>query len=294
MTPSVRDRLANRINNVRFRCRVPLERAGLRHGVLPDFLVIGAMKAGTTMFYEWLVTHPNVLPAAVKEVHFFDSHFPEAQPWYRAHLPTARQYRRRAKRLGGRVVTGEASPTYLFHPLAPRRVRWVVPQVKLIVLLRDPVNRAYSHYQTGIRHDWEALSFEAALDREEQRLDGQIDALLMDERHHRSFPRYRWSYQAMGRYAEQLEAWFAHFPREQFLFVDNKDFDRDPDAVYRRVYDFLDIPYHPLPEKKRRVVGRYDPMDPKTRQRLEQYFAPHNRRLADLLDLELEWDSQAP
>src|SRR5581483_8059296 len=124
---------------------------------------------------------------------------------------------------------GEASPTYLFHPLAARRAHSIVPNAKLIVLLRNPIDRAYSHYQTGIRHDWEALSFEAALDREPERLHGSIDELLMDERHNRSFARYRWSYVSMGHYAELLETWLAYFPREQFHFVFSDELDRNPD-----------------------------------------------------------------
>ncbi len=270
--------------------RYALELSGVRHGALPDYLVIGAMKAGTTMFYEWLVTHPLAPPAVEKEVHFFDFHFPQGQTWYRSQLPTERQRDRLSAEAGRRAVVGEGSPTYLFHPLAARRAYSLVPDAKLLVLLRNPVSRAYSHYQTSIRHDWEALPFEDAIDREPLRLDGQVDALLMDEKHHRSFPRYRWSYLSMGQYAEQLESWLRYFPREQFMFILNEELDRDPDATFRRVYDFLDLPYHPLPPKRRRVVGSYAPMQPATRARLNEYFRPHNERLAALLDLDLGWE----
>lgn len=266
-----------------------LEVAGLRRGALADYLVIGSMKTGSTMFYEWLVTHPLAPPAVEKEVHFFDFHFPMGTVWYRSQLPSRRQLETLSARHGHQAQAGEASPTYLFHPLAPRRAAVTVPSAKLIVILRNPVDRAYSHYSTGIRHDWEALSFEEALDREPARLAGQIEALLMDEKNHRSFSRYRWSYQAMGHYAEQLEAWFEHFPREQFLVIFSEDFDRDPQGTFDHVWEFLGLPPHALPEKKRRVVGNYRPMPPKTRARLEKYFRPHDDRLSELLDVELPW-----
>ncbi|MFI5040338.1 MAG: sulfotransferase domain-containing protein [Acidimicrobiales bacterium] len=282
-------RVEKRLTAVSGTTRFTLERAGLRRGALPDFLVIGAMKAGTTMFYEWLVTHPLVLPAIEKEVHFFDFHFPRSQTWYRSQLPAVRELDALVATEGQRAIAGEASPTYLFHPLAPRRAHVVVPNAKLIVLLRNPISRAYSHYQTGLRHDWEALSFEDAIDREPVRLDGQIEALLMDEQHHRSFPRYRWSYLSMGQYAEQLEAWFRFFPREQFLFIVSEDMDRDADATFRRVYDFLGLPYHELPKLARRVVGHYEPMEPATRERLQDYFRPHNKRLNELIDIDPDW-----
>ena len=279
-----------RRESVRIPANHLLQKAGLRHGALPDYLVIGAMKAGSTTFYDWLVTHPLVPRAATKEVHFFDSHFREGLDWYKAHLPTERQRDALSREAGHRALVGEATPNYVFHPLVPRRVSATVPDAKLIVLLRDPVGRAYSHYNTNIRHDWEALSFEEALAREEQRLDGQIDAMLMDEAHHRSYPRYRWSYAAMGRYAELLERWFTYFPREQFLFVLNWEMDRDPDAVFKRVWDFLDLPYYPIKNLKRRTVGKYEPMRPDTRERLREYFRPHNERLAELIGLDLGWD----
>ena len=282
--------LASRYEKSRAPGRQVLELAGARRGVLPDYLVIGAMKAGSTMFYEWLVTHPLVPPAVEKEVHFFDSHYRSGLTWYRARLPSERDIARRSHEGGRRALSGEATPNYLFHPLAPRRAHVTVPNAKLIVLLRNPVNRAYSHYQTNIRHDWEALTFEQALDREEERLHNQVDAMLMDESHHRNYPRYRWSYQAMGRYAELIERWLQYYPREQILFLLNEDLSRDPQLVFSRLWAFLDLPPHTLPAKKRRVVGTYSPMADQTRDRLRKSFRPHNRRLADLLGFDPGWD----
>jgi hypothetical protein len=289
-TAHVRAGVAKRYDAVRGPVRFGFEFAGLRYGALPDYLVIGAMKSGTTTFYDWLVRHPLVPSAVTKEIHFFDSHFPQGLTWYRSQLPTVRQLAGLSRTHSSRGLSGEATPTYLFHPLAARRAHSVVPDAKLIVLLRNPIDRAYSHYQTNIRHDWEALSFEEALDREEERLDGQIDVILKDEKNHRSFARFRWSYRAMGHYAELIENWMRYYPLEQFHFVLNEELDSDPDTTYAKVYEFLGLPDHPLGKPARRTIGHYSSMAAPTRAGLVEYFRPHNARLEALLGRSVDWD----
>src|SRR5436189_26280 len=119
---------------------------------LPDFLILGAQKAGTTALYAYLRWHPQVTGPSFKEVSFFDRHYARGERWYRAHLPVRR-----------RAVVGEASPSYLFHPLAPERVARMLPEARLIALLRNPVDRAFSHYQHEVALGREQLSFEDAL-----------------------------------------------------------------------------------------------------------------------------------
>ncbi|MGH3138604.1 MAG: sulfotransferase, partial [Gaiellales bacterium] len=125
---------------------------------LPDFLIIGAQRCGTTSLYRYLEKHPQVIGAAPsKGVHYFDVHHERSLRWYRAHFPT----RRRRDRAGGGAVTGEASPYYVFHPHGPDRVRAAVPNVRLILMLRDPVIRAFSQYQQEYARGFEdAETFE--------------------------------------------------------------------------------------------------------------------------------------
>ena len=176
-------------------------RATARWRPLPDFLVIGAQKAGTTALYAYLRWHPQITGPSWKEVSFFDRHWWRGEGWYRGQFPL---------RSGGRLV-GEASPSYLFHPLAPERVHALLPGVKLVALLRDPVARAYSHYQHEVALGREPLSFEDALAAEDERTRGEVERLVADPR---AFSRAWWdhTYASRGLYADQLERWLAVFP----------------------------------------------------------------------------------
>jgi hypothetical protein len=135
-------------NSLKFRAKRTLKR---RTGVLPDFIIIGAMKSGTTSLYNYLVQHPNVLKGAKKEIHFFDWQYEKGLPYYRSQFPTQpykifmRSFRKYE------FICGEASPYYFFHPHVARRVAQDLPHVKLIAILRNPVDRAYSHYWHWVR-----------------------------------------------------------------------------------------------------------------------------------------------
>ncbi|MBA3426416.1 MAG: sulfotransferase [Rubrobacter sp.] len=161
-------------------------------GSLPDFLIIGAQKAGTTFLYYLLCQHPYVAPTSEKELHFFDSQkFNKGEGWYRSNFPPP------TSENGHKVITGEASPYYIYHPLAARRAAQVVPHARLIVLLRNPVDRAYSDYQNRLREGNEFLGFEEAIEAEEERIKGEKEKMLADEGYSSASHR-RHSYLARG------------------------------------------------------------------------------------------------
>jgi hypothetical protein len=186
---------------------------------------------------------------------------------------------------------GEASPGYLFHPLAPERVAETVPQTKLIALLRDPVDRALSHYHHEVALGREPLSFEDAIDAEPERTRGEEERLLREPRY---WSRAWWdhTYLARGRYAEQLERWLAVFPRERLLVLASEELAADPGAAYAQVLEFLGAPRHELDSYPRVYEQAYAEMRPDTRRRLVNYFAEPNRRLYELLGRDFGW--QAP
>jgi len=249
-----------------------------RRRPLPDFLVIGAQKAGTTALYAYLRWHPGIAGPSWKEVSFFDRHWWRGEAWYRGQFPL---------RAGERLV-GEASPSYLFHPLAPERARRLVPGVKLVALLRDPVDRAYSQYQHEVALGREPLSFEDALAAEDDRLRGEVERLVADPR---AFSRAWWdhSYASRGRYAEQLQRWLAVFPREQLLVVRTEDLGQRPAETYATILSFLGAEPHDLPEYPRVFDRDYEPMRPETRAALAATFVEPNRRLEALLGRKLGW-----
>lgn len=250
---------------------------------LPDFLVIGAQKAGTTALYAYLRWHPRILGPSWKEVSFFDRHWARGARWYRGQFPNDLR-----RRLAGGALVGEASPSYLFHPAAPERARSVVPGARLIALLRDPVDRAYSHWQHEVALGREPLQFEDALAAEEERTRGEVERLLADPRY---FSRAWWdhTYFARGLYAEQLERWLAAFPREQLLVLTMEAFGARPAETYAEVLAFLGAPPHELREYPRVFDRHYEPMRPETRAALAERYREPNRRLAQLLGRDPGW-----
>ena len=257
--------------------------------VLPDFLVIGAQKCGTTSLYQSLRAHPAVHPARRKEPHYFDYHHARGATWYRAWFPFVWV---RALR-GAGFRTGEASPDYIFHPHAAARARRLIPDARLIAILRDPAERAFSHHQQELRKGRERLCFEAAIEREADRVDAALarmerDESLADE------AVTRFSYLARGRYAEQLERWLAHYPRERLLVIRSEDLSNEPRETVSRALEFLGLDPaeagRRLGESVRRNVGGYEvALDRSMRRRLDAYFEPHNERLRELLGMPPGW-----
>lgn len=257
--------------------------------LLPDYVIIGTQRGGTTSLYKYLVRHPAHPHALTKELRFFDLNFHRGIGWYRSRFPT-RAYRAMARRRRGtEIVVGEASPDYLFYPAVPGRIAEHVPEARFVVLLRNPADRAWSHYWHQAKRGHEDLSFEEAVDREGERLEGELERMRRDPSYV-SFERHHHSYLARGRYAEQLEAWWARFPRERFIIERSEDFFLDPAGTCHRVLAFLGL--QPADLGPYEVFNAYAEgvMDPATRSRLEAYFRPHNRRLYELLGRDLGWD----
>lgn len=262
--------------------------------LMPDFMIIGTQKGGTTSLYNYLIEHPSIAPIYVKEPHFFDIYFHKGSIWYRSHFPTSlkKYYTEYVQKLD--FVTGEASPYYMFHPLAAARVAKTLPRVKLILVLRNPVDRAYSQYQHQLRQPGvEALSFEEAIEREEERLAGE-EKKLIEQPTYASFNHRHYSYLARGRYIEQIPAWLKLFPKEQFLFLKSEEVFRDPTDALRQTYEFLGVPPARLKEQKEEYrqfnKASYSKMLPETRARLLGYFKPYNARLYELLGRDFGWE----
>ena len=264
--------------------------------LLPDFVIIGAQRGGTTSLYAYLTANPCIPPASRKEVHFFDLYFKKGLQWYRSHFPIAllRGYTERIR--GERLTAGEATPAYLFHPAVPVRMARALPQVKLIAMLRNPVDRAYSHYWQKVALGRETLPFEEVIANEPPDMWHEWKRAVEGSSREREAVRHysRWlrrhSYLSRGVYVDQLQEWAAVFSRDQMLVLCSEDFFSDPAAVLGKVCEFIDVPHCRLQEYKKHRQGQYPEMAPATRQRLIDHYREHNERLYAFLGTRFPWD----
>lgn len=210
--------------------------------VHPDFVIVGAQKAGTTSLYAYLTAQPDVLPAASKEVHFFDTCDWERGPGaYRAYFPTRARMRVRSWSRRRPSLTGEASPYYLYHPLAPERLAATVPGAKVIILLRDPVERTLSHYWHEVRGGREHLPLREALQVEPDRLRGREAALRDGAAQCRHRDHQVFSYLDRSRYSRQVARYLELFPPEQVLVLKSELLFDDDGATKQRIGEFLGL-----------------------------------------------------
>lgn len=244
----------------------------------PDFIIIGAQKSGTTPLYFFIKQHPQVVYKK-GEVHFFDLMFHKGTGWYK---------RRFDPRPTQNHLIGDKSPYYMIHPLVPKRIRNLYPDVKIVAILRNPVDRAYSHYWHNVRHGRETLSFEEAIKAEPERLKGEKWKIIHDPAHKGENYRH-FSYLKRGVYVEQLKHWLRFFPKEQIFIISSSDLRTKPDVVMSDLFAFLGVAGQTLPKYKNRS-HKYEPMDPQMRQQLVDYFKPYNKKLEDLLGRKFDWD----
>lgn len=265
--------------------------AGAR--ALPDFLVVGTKKGGTTSLMDWLSAHPDVARLFPpfqrrKSPHYFDLNYWRSGTWYRSHFRTRLTMTMHEKRTGVRPVVGEASPYYMFHPAVPQRAARLLPQAKILMVLREPVSRAYSNYWDRYETGHESLeTFEAAVDAEAQRLAGvSEEQLLLPDFY--SFDHDHHSYLARGRYAEQIRRWMEHYPADKILILSATDLSKRPQESFDQVQQFLGISGAPVTLRSRNA-RKYPPISEATKSRLAAYYEPYNQELYELLGRDFGW-----
>jgi Sulfotransferase domain len=247
----------------------------------PGYLIVGTKRGGTTSLAEWVYQHPEVAPCRNnKGTHYFDINYWRGPNWYFSRFEKPRE---------GWSITGEASPYYMYHPAGPDRIGDALPDVRLIAVLRDPVERAWSQfrYETSRGHETETL--ERALDLEPVRLVGERERLLADPKYPGMAYRHN-GYLERGHYVDQLERIYSRFPREQVLVLSSEAMFEDPQGQLRRVWQFLSLKDVELAhlEPRNANASRGD-IPGEQRDRLTEYYRPYNARLYDLLGIEFGW-----
>jgi hypothetical protein len=258
-------------------------------GLLPGLLIVGSQRCGTSSMSHALSQHPAMFSAALgMEAHYFDAGYGRGLDWYRSHFPRPAHARSAAQVVGTQPVAFESSPYYMFHPLAGERIFRDLPGVKLLVLLRDPVERAYSGYAHEVAWGFETEPFERALSLEAGRLEGEVERILADPGY-ASFSHQHYAYCTRGQYAEQLERLEKIFGRERLHVVDSKSFFTDPEPAYHGVLEFLGLPHGDRPAFRRRNARPRAPIAPAIRAALEEHYRPHDERLAGWLGHQPSW-----
>lgn len=259
--------------------------------LLPDFLIIGYYKSGTTSLYDYLVQHENIGAALRKEIHFFSFSYWRGLNWYRSYFPTIYEKRKIEAKTGKKFLTGEASPQYIFHPYSLERIRKDLPQAKLILLLRNPVDRAYSHYIHEKKHGNELLqTFEEAIDLDEKRHKVMLSKFEKNEIKEHNNKVYLSPYIRMGQYIIEIKKLYKIFSKNQILVLKTSDLDNSPKDTVDTVLEFLDMPSSDKINFTKKNVGTYSKMNPETRKKLVEYFRPYNQELEDFLDTKFDWD----
>ena len=261
--------------------------------VLPDFLVIGAMKCGTTALFDYLQQHPGICTPRRKEIHFFSNprFYRLGEAWYRGNFPTGKDMERLSRELGYRAITGEATPAMISRLYAINASKHI-PDARLIVVLRNPVDRAYSHYHHN-KHAFfgEPLDFWDALQAEAERTSSDM-AANREKPADSGKDHRRYSYTQRGMYIDQIEHWLRYYPRQQLKILNYHDLAADPAAFCDDVTRFLELPEHEFVISGKRNTGDYSQsMDEHSREYLTELFRPYNRRLFDFLGDDWGWPS---
>lgn len=275
--------LKRSIQNVAFSYR----RMTAASRALPDFIIVGAQKAGTTSLHAYIGQHPRVMPSWKKEIHYFDGgldpnrdNFSMGVDWYRAHFPTSGQLAAKKSK------TFEASPLYLFNPLVAERIKRLVPQVKIIIMLRNPAERAISHYYHEKRLGRISLSLDQALlneDRIFSRGIGEID--------YKSNDLIRNSFKARGVYVDQVKRYFDTFGKDNVCVINSDSFFDNPKKILGNVFEFVGLKPHGDVDLSPKNVGmKKSPESDEGYKLLKKYFRPYNEQLYELTGERYGWE----
>jgi hypothetical protein len=256
------------------------------HDGLPHILLIGAQKSGTTALMKILCQHPNIVSQSSNEgrpVHFFNFHYENGIDWYKGQFPQS---------VSSDTLLLDKTPDYLFYSNVPEKAFQLLPKAKIIVLLRNPVDRAYSQYWMHIRRGFESSSFEKAIAAERRNLGQPFESILEQWDVFSAADVGRYTHLSRGLYAIQLERWFRYYPRNQILIIETEDLHKNIQKTTEDIVAFLGLPPYEGFDFSVGKVHRYPPMALETRLELSRFFQPFNQLLETLLERKFDWNEE--
>ena len=254
--------------------------------VIPDFLVIGAKRCGTTSLYQHLPEHPCISKSPHDNMGFFNDNFHLGVNWYKSFFPTTFT-RKKIKSKFGDFLAFDVTTKYMEEESTANNVYQTKPNMKIIIILRNPVDRAYSQYHLSVRQTAERRSFEDVVEENMNRLNKE------SHEHYEIKPKFSAkedNYLKKGLYALQLRYWLKIFPRENILIVSTEEFESNQQIIYNKIFEFLNISKFEVKNTKKMEKGNYPPMKSETRNLLLDYFRSHNHELFELINIKFDWD----
>ena len=252
--------------------------------VLPDFFVVGVVRSGTTSLYHYLDQHPCIMKSAYDELGFFDSNFDLGWNWYKSLFPTIMQ-KKKIEKSNGKFLTFDDTPFYVYNSTVVKRIKKNFPDTKIIIIFRNPIDRAYSNYFLGVNGGKEKREFDDLIEEEIRLINSRNKQVFFDET-------LSETYLGRGLYAEQLKVWFNEFPKDSVKIIKSEEFAEKTQDVMEDIFQFLDLPKHKILNIEKKNVAKYPPMKKETRKKLEDFFHPHNKELYDLVGKNFGWDNQ--
>ena len=247
---------------------------------LPDYLILGNIRCGTTSTYFMMLQHPQIVPAIKKELYFFnhfgkDDLWEKGKEWYISQLGDCQKGQ----------ITGEATPGYMwnYNKVAPR-VKQICPNTKFIIILRNPIDKIYSHFLLYVR---------AYLRNKRKPVTTSFDKIMEDTFNKKNTLIAKMGQRILDRttYVNILKGWLKYFPREQFLILKSEDMFQNPNKVLNQIFTFLGLsPFTITPLHRNK--GRRSPMREIWKNKLKEYFEPYNKELYKLIGKNFNWEGK--
>jgi tetratricopeptide (TPR) repeat protein len=237
----------------------------------PNFIIIGAPKCGTTSLFFNLNQHPQILAPHKKEINFFNHNFALGVPWYLAQFPAIADAKK--------FITGEASPIYLYDEQVIQRLHKLFPEIKLIVMLRNPVQRTISEYYHATNHGLENRTLTKIIEVEKELLATKSRQEVLQ----------KFGYLLNSIYVDQIAKWMNNFPAENILIIESEFFFEQTNIIMAEIWKFLGLPHITQNQHVRHNVGSYPPVTPEIKQKLQEFFIPYNQELEQYLNRKFNW-----
>lgn len=248
---------------------------------LPNFIIIGVKRCGTTTLYEQLSEHPCIEKSAHDNLGFFNNNFELGLNWYRSHFVTNSKKRQIEKKYG-KFTTYDVTSSYIQNKQTAENIFKTLPNVKLILILRNPSDRAYSEYNQNIIDENESRDFEELIKKEIEEIENTSDENL-------KFCSDKINLVKKGIYIKQVLPWLKIFPREQILIISTEELGEKTDETYNKIFRFLELPEYKIKNKQRYRRGTYEKMSDEARKILDNFYEQYNNELFQKIEKNFEW-----